>query len=69
MEYEYNRFRFHANRTLVLNQRTRVNDECPIFYYGHERRPPRLVQVAESFGALATWWAKGPREWKRLLPG
>jgi hypothetical protein len=52
---------------LTFDKSTRVNDECPIFYYGHEHRPPRVTPVADTFDALVFWWTKGTREWTRTL--
>jgi hypothetical protein len=52
---------------LVFDQHTRRNGECPIFYYGHEHRPPQVILVADTFDFLVRWWSKGPKEWKRTL--
>ena len=52
---------------LAFDQNCRVNEECPIFYYAHEYRPPRVTQVANTFDALLAWWAKGAKAWTRTL--
>lgn len=52
---------------LVFDQHEVVGGECPIFYYSHESRPPRLTRVADTFDGLLAWWAKGPQAWNRTL--
>jgi hypothetical protein len=54
---------------LAFDQRVRVNGECPIFYYAHEYRPPRLTLVAHTFESLVSWWSKGAGAWNRTLKG
>lgn len=61
-------FSFQADGDqLVFDQNARVGGECPIFYYAHAYRPPRVTCVATTFAELLEWWAKGSKAWTRTL--
>jgi hypothetical protein len=47
---------------IALNMSERVEDECPIYYYGHDsRHPGRVKRIAGRFDELLSWWEKGER--------